>query len=316
MIELKNVCKYYGEIKAVEDLSMKIEEGEICVLLGQSGCGKSTTLRMINRLIEPTSGEIYIDGRDVKDYVVEKLRRSIGYVVQSIGLFPYMTVEKNISIVPQLLKWDKEKTKERVKELLELVGLKQEIYMGKYPYELSGGEAQRVGVARALAADPPIVLMDEPFGAVDPINRLRLQNEFLKIQRKLNKTIVFVTHDIEEALKLGDKIAILDNGKLQNYNTPEMILENGNKAFVQKFVGKDYFLKLLSRHTVKQVMHPAGDKKEETGRLMLSPEDSLQDALSMMIYHGVDMAGVQDENGNYAGEIEWSTIMKSMKKSE
>lgn len=317
MIKLNHVSKYYNELKAVDDLSLEVREGEICVLLGRSGCGKSTTLRMINRLIEPTAGEITIDGKNIEAYVVEQLRRNIGYVVQSIGLFPYMSVEKNISVVPQLLKWEKSKTHSRVEELLELVGLDPDMYINKMPSELSGGEAQRVGVARALAADPPIILMDEPFGAVDPINRQKLQNAFLEIQKKLHKTIVFVTHDIEEALKMGDKIAVMDGGKLQSYSSPEMALDSGNKDFAIKFLGKDYYLKLLSRHGVAEVLKPLTTIVETSGfEAALSVEDNLQDALSTMLHCGAQELPVLDEHGKCCGMISWNDIMSCLKKRD
>ena len=241
MIEFKNIVKTYDGVGAVDNLSLKIEEGELCVLLGVSGCGKSTSLNMINRLIEPDSGEIFINGKNVKDFQIEELRRSIGYVVQSIGLFPNMTVAQNISIVPNLKKWDKKKTQERVRELIQMVGLDVDQYINKYPSQLSGGEAQRIGVARALAADPSILLMDEPFGAVDPLNRTNLQNEFIKLQKELHKTVVFVTHDIGEAMKMGDKIALVSKGELQWYGTPKELLNNKDNAFVRDFMGNDSY---------------------------------------------------------------------------
>ena len=204
MIKLKDVYKSYDEYEAVKGISLEVKEGELYVLLGPSGCGKSTTLRLINKMVNRNSGEIFVEGEDVDSFAVEDLRKKMGYVIQSIGLFPHMNVADNISTVPNLLKWDKKKIKERNIEMLDLVGLSPKVYLNKYPSELSGGEAQRIGVARALAADPHILLMDEPFGAVDPISRVRLQKEFKVIQRKLNKTVIFVTHDVEEALLLGD----------------------------------------------------------------------------------------------------------------
>lgn len=314
MIELVNVSKSYGDLIAVDDLSLKIEEGEICILLGKSGCGKSTTLRMINRLITPTKGEIYVNGKNVKDYIVEDLRRGIGYVIQNVGLFPYMTVEKNISCVPRLLKWEKNKIHQRTEELLELVGLDADVYMHKYPGELSGGEAQRVGVARALAADPPIILMDEPFGALDPITRSRLQNEFLKIQRELKKTVVFVTHDVEEALKLGDKIAILDKGKLQNFSRPEVIMESGNQKFVKEFLGKDYFLKLLSRYPADYCMESI-EKADISQEIGVYHTDTLQDALSTMIHEGMQKVYILDEKARPVGYVTWESIMRCLEKN-
>lgn len=315
MILLKDVSKYYGDTRAVERLNMEIKEGETCVLLGKSGCGKSTTLRMINNLIHPTSGEIYVDGKDINSYKKETLRRSIGYAVQSVGLFPYMTVEKNISIVPQLMKWDKKKTRDRVEELLEMVGLDVDRYIHKYPAELSGGEAQRVGVARALAADPPIVLMDEPFGAVDPINRERLQKEFLKIQKKLHKTIVFVTHDIEEAIRMGDKIAVMEKGVLKNYDTPEQIMAGENSDFIKEFLGKDYFLKLLSRFPVVDYIEEY-DKKDRNLTVVLTDNSTLQDALSSMLYVGEKEALIVNIQDEPVGKISLDTIMKLLNQSE
>lgn len=313
MIELINVTKMYGTTKAVDQLNLQIQDGEISVLLGKSGCGKSTTLRMINCLIEPSEGEIFIDNKNVKSYEVEKLRKNIGYVIQSVGLFPYMTVEKNISCVPQLLKWDKTRMRRRTEELLEMVGLDVDEYIHKYPRELSGGEAQRVGVARALAADPQIILMDEPFGAIDPINRSKLQKEFLKIQKELHKTVVFVTHDLEEALKLGDRIAIMDKGKLQNYATPETITEGENAQFIKEFLGKDYFLKLLARYCVRDYMQPHPDSQPDNG-VYLAATDTLQDALSVMIHRGVQIAYVIDE-GKCQGYLTWEKIMHCMEVS-
>lgn len=315
MISLQEVCKSYGNLKAVDHLSLEVAKGEICVLLGKSGCGKSTTLKMINRLIPSTSGQIKVNGKNVEDYVAEKLRRSIGYVVQSIGLFPYMTVEHNISLVPQMLKWDKKKTRGRVEELLELVGLDVDQYIHKYPGELSGGEAQRVGVARALAADPPVILMDEPFGAVDPINRTRLQKEFLRIQKQLHKTVVFVTHDIEEALKIGDKIGIMDKGVLQSFATPEKIMLGGNKAFVREFLGEDYFLKILSRFSIADYFVPFTAPVKDY-KLCLPAVSNLQNALAMMVSHGERKTAVQSENGTMLGEINLDNVLRALKKSE
>lgn len=312
MITLKGVCKYYGEIKAVENLDIHISEGETCVFLGKSGCGKSTTLRMINNLISPTSGEIYVNKKNVTTYVKEELRRGIGYAIQNVGLFPYMNVEKNISIVPQLLKWDKKKITARVEELLDMVGLDVDRYIHKYPSELSGGEAQRIGVARALAADPPIILMDEPFGAVDPINRERLQKEFLKIQEKLHKTIVFVTHDIEEAVRMADKIAIMEQGVLQNYDRPECIIDGDNKEFIQEFLGNDYYLKLLLRYDVADYMMKTADMKEESPVTRVTKKATLQDALSMMISNGTKKALIVDDNNQGQGMISLEQIFEIM----
>lgn len=257
MIKFENVVKRYGETTAVDNLNLEIKERELCILIGPSGCGKTTSLRMINRMIELTRGIVYINNKDVKNSRPEFLRRQIGYVIQNIGLFPHMSVKDNISTVPKLLGWSKEKIKSRTEELLHLVGLSSSEYSRKFPRELSGGEAQRVGVARALAADPPILLMDEPFGAVDPLNRVRLQDAFARIQKELKKTVVFVTHDIDEAIRLGDRIAIMRFGKLVQYDTPENLLSFPKNKFVHDFIGADRALKKLSRIPVEKHMLPA-----------------------------------------------------------
>ncbi len=247
MIRLENVTRYYGDTIAVDGLSFEVREGEVCVLIGPSGCGKTTTLRMINRLIEPTSGHIFINGQDTGSIRPEQLRRSIGYAIQSVGLFPHLTVEANIAVVPELLHWEKSSVASRVRELLTMVNLSPTEYLQKYPSQLSGGEAQRIGVARALAADPPILLMDEPFGAVDPLTRERLQAQFLRIQGELKKTVILVTHDLDEAIRLADRIAIMKSGKLVQYDTPEAILSRPANKFIHDFVGTDRALKRLSR---------------------------------------------------------------------
>ncbi len=261
-LELVDVVKRYpGQKKAaVDGLSLHIPAGEIVMFVGPSGCGKTTSLKMINRLIEPTSGTITIGGEDVRGKNVDQLRRHVGYVIQGGSLFPHMTVADNIALVPQLLKWDKSRTADRVDELLELVSLDPARYRDRYPRELSGGQQQRVGVARGLAADPPVILMDEPFGAVDPITRQRLQDELLRIQEELRKTIVCVTHDIDEAVKLGDRILILQEGaEIAQYDTPEAILAAPANRFVEDFVGAGSTLKQLSLSRVADVelAHPS-----------------------------------------------------------
>jgi osmoprotectant transport system ATP-binding protein len=254
MITLEHLTKRYGDHTAVDDLSFTVDDGDVAVLIGPSGCGKTTTLRMINRLIEPTGGCILIDGTDATTIKPEELRRHIGYAIQSVGLFPHLTVAENIATVPKLLGWKAPRIAERAKELLDLVGLDPTQYAAKYPRQLSGGEAQRVGVARALAADPPVLLMDEPFGAVDPLNRDRLQVEFAKIQRELRKTVVFVTHDVDEAIRLADKIALMRLGHLEQYDSPEELLDHPATKFVHDFVGADAALKRLGRVRVDTVM--------------------------------------------------------------
>jgi osmoprotectant transport system ATP-binding protein len=298
MIEFKGVSKTYAgsDHPVVNDLSFEILEGEICVLVGPSGCGKTTTMRMVNRLIEPTEGEILIAGEPNTAMSGTQLRRKIGYAIQQIGLFPHRTIAENIATVPSLLGWDKQRIRERVDELLELVGLDPEEYRGRYPAELSGGQQQRVGVARAMAADPPIMLMDEPFGAVDPITRERLQDEFLNIQQDIKKTIVFVTHDIDEAIKMGDKIAILKQGGiLAQYDTPENILSNPNSEFVASFVGNDRILKRLSLTRVGDMqLELANGGTEDLPRI--SERLNVKDALSEIIGSG-STRGIVEKDG-------------------
>ena len=277
VVAFEHVTKRYpgAESPAVDDLSLEIPAGEICVLVGPSGCGKTTSMKMVNRLIEPTSGRITIDGRDVMSLPATELRRRIGYVIQQVGLFPHLTIGANVGVVPNLLGWDRARTRERAEELLDLVGLEPAAYRDRYPNELSGGERQRVGVARALAADPPVMLMDEPFGAVDPIRRERLQNEFLRLQERVRKTIIFVTHDVDEAIKMGDRIAILDRGGiLAQYDSPSAILANPASEFVERFVGADRGLKRLSLARVRDlemvepvIVRAGEDRAEVRGRL-------------------------------------------------
>ena len=270
LIRLENVGKIYPgtDAPAVADLTLDINRGEILVLVGPSGCGKSTTLRLINRMIEPTSGRIIFDGEDVTHVNADLLRRRIGYVIQQIGLFPHRTIAENISTVPNLLGWDKEKTAARVDELLETVGMDPDIYRSRYPRELSGGQAQRVGVARALGGDPEVLLMDEPFGAIDPITRDRLQNEFLRLQAELQKTIVFVTHDIDEAIKMGDRIAILkEESVVAQHDSPERILAHPANQFVEDFLGSGATLKGLNLMRARDIeLHDVPTVTEPTSR--------------------------------------------------
>ena len=255
MIRLEDLTKVFPgqDEPAVDDLSLEIYEGEIVVLVGPSGCGKTTTMKMINRIIEPTSGRIFLQGEDVTKVNADNLRRRIGYVIQQIGLFPHMTIADNIATVPRMLGWDKERTSNRIDELLETVGIDLS-YRERYPKELSGGQRQRIGVARAMAADPPVLLMDEPFGAIDPITRDRLQDEFLRLQQEIRKTIVFVTHDIDEAIKMGDRIAILkQQSRIAQYDTPEKILTDPADDFVADFIGAGASIKRLSLSTVEDI---------------------------------------------------------------
>ena len=297
MIRLEHVSKRYanGHI-AVHDLSLDVQSGEICVLVGPSGCGKTTTMRMINRLIEPTSGRIFLGDDDVTHVDPVELRRRIGYVIQSVGLFPHQTIGTNIATVPRLLGWNKAKVKARVDELLELVGLDPSVYRDRYPSQLSGGQQQRVGVARALGADPPVLLMDEPFGAIDPITRDRLQNEFLRLQIEVKKTVVFVTHDIEEAVKIGDRIAILaDGGVLAQYDTPSVILGTPATDFVADFVGADRGLKRL-----KVTCIDLGQLEQPT---VLTPDTSLDEARARLDAAHEEYAVVVESNGHLRGYL-------------
>lgn len=290
MIRLQNVSKTFpgSSTPAVHGLSFDVSEGEIVVLVGPSGCGKTTTLKMINRIIEPTSGSIRVAGVEATETEPHLLRRQIGYVIQQTGLFPHRTIGQNIATVPRLLGWEKDRTTERVSELIELVGLDQEM-LDRYPAELSGGQQQRVGVARALAADPPVLLMDEPFGAVDPIVRLRLQEELLSLQERVHKTIVFVTHDIDEAIQLGDRVAILNvGGVLEQFGSPEEILREPANDFVAEFLGSDRGLKRLS-------LIPIRDVTLDTGPVV-APGDPIAAAHHVAERYGVDWVAVGSRN--------------------
>jgi len=289
MITLDAVSKRYPDgTVAVHELSLDVGKGEVCVLIGPSGCGKTTTMRMINRLVEPTGGRILLDGEDVARVDPVRLRRRIGYVIQHVGLFPHQTVADNVATVPRLLGWDRRRARARADELLELVGLEPGVFRNRYPDQLSGGQRQRVGVARALAADPPVLLMDEPFGAVDPIARDHLQNEFLRLQQEVRKTVVFVTHDLDEAVRLGDRIAILrQGGVLEQYGTPDEVLGSPATEFVADFVGTDRALKRLSVTAIK-----AADLDKPP---MVTLDATLADARRAMDVDGAHYAIVVDE---------------------
>jgi osmoprotectant transport system ATP-binding protein len=307
MIEIDEVSKSYGDRRVVDNLSMTVDVGTLCVLLGSSGCGKSTTLRMINRLIPIDSGSIRVGGEDVMEVPAEALRRRIGYAIQSIGLFPHWTVEDNIATVPRLLKWPKVRVRDRVTELLELFRLDPATYRGKYPHQLSGGEQQRVGVARALAADPELLLMDEPFAAVDPITRDALQAEVARIHRATGKTIVFVTHDIEEALRLATVIAIMDSGRIVQLGSPLDILEHPANDFVREFVGRQGLgLKLLSVRKIADRLRRGETAEGEP----LSIDVSLSDALSAMTARRADRLPVCDPEGRRVGVIALADLVR------
>jgi osmoprotectant transport system ATP-binding protein len=297
MIRLDQVSKHYpnGTV-AVAELSLDIPEGEICVLVGPSGCGKTTTLKMINRLIEPSSGRIFLAGEDVTHVDAVQLRRRIGYVIQQVGLFPHQTIATNVGTVPRLLGWSKAKIAARVDELLDLVSLDPATYSDRYPAQLSGGQRQRVGVARALAADPSVLLMDEPFAAVDPVTRMRLQDEFLRLHREVGKTVVFVTHDIEEAVKMGVRIAILDvGGVLAQYDTPAEVLARPASPMVADFVGADRGLKRLRVTPIEAdcLEHPP----------TVEPDASLAEARTAMERIGMSWVAVVDAAGTLRGSV-------------
>jgi osmoprotectant transport system ATP-binding protein len=326
-VEFRNVTKRYDRGQrgrgAVNDLSFSVPAGRICVLVGPSGCGKTTAMRMVNRMIDMTSGDILLGGRSVREREPAQLRRDIGYVIQQVGLFPHRTVAENIATVPRLLGWDRARTSARVDELLDLVGLERS--MGeRFPSQLSGGQRQRIGVARALAVDPPVMLMDEPFGAIDPISRERLQNEFLRLQERVRKTIVFVTHDIDEAIKMGDRIAVLQvGGHLQQYATPAELLMQPANAFVEDFVGSDRALKRLALMRVRDVdlwtlaEIPYDLELDADGRplawidprgrrsppLCVERDDVVRDALSDLLKAETQYGCVVDERGTFAGVL-------------
>lgn len=306
MLKFENVSKVYSDgFEAVKSIDFEIQEGEFLVLIGPSGSGKSTTMKMINRMIPHTSGKITINGKDVKQLNASELRRDIGYVIQQIGLFPHYTIEKNIAIVPQLKGWNQEKIKQRVKELLEMVGLDPEIYATRYPKELSGGQQQRVGVARALASDPQIILMDEPFGALDPITREQLQGELISLHQKLKKTIIFVTHDMDEALKLGDRIAIMKDGKLLQLDTPEKLLHEPTHGFVEEFIGKHRIIQNPELMSVTDVM----SEKAFTSRPQRSPEKSI----AFMRQRKIGALIIVDDNDVIIGMVSAYDLIKKMK---
>ena len=307
MITLTALSKRFAAMSApaVDALSLTIGAGEICVLIGPSGCGKTTTMRMINRMIEPDSGTIVVGERDVTRIDPMELRRSIGYVIQQVGLFPHMTIADNIATVPRLLGWDRQRIDRRVDELLLRVHMDPARDRDRYPRELSGGQKQRVGVARALAADPPVMLMDEPFGALDPITRASLQDEFLRILRELKKTIVFVTHDIDEAIRMGTRIAILRAGRLVQYDTPEAILAQPADSFVEAFVGADRALKRLSLLTVSDYL---SDRAPPSGAPRVAKNASLRDALSILLAADAIAAAVVDSSGDIGGTLTLDAI--------
>jgi osmoprotectant transport system ATP-binding protein len=350
LIEFRSATKRYGSTTAVDGLELAIEEGTLVALIGPSGSGKTTSLRMINRLVEPDDGDVFYAGRKVKEYRPEVLRRGMGYVIQSVGLFPHLTVADNIATVPRLLGHPGRGIQKRVDELLALVGLDPAAYRGRFPRELSGGEAQRVGVARALAADPPVLLMDEPFGAVDPLQRTKLQDEFLRIQREIRKTVVLVTHDLDEAIRLADLVVLMRDGRIAQAATPAVLLAEPANDFVREFTGADRSLKRLSRIQVSAVARPAPSVPvgqlapvsdgscdgpaqywvtDEAGRpvgrvgpsfkaraselppVVVQSSASLKDILSIMLEDGSPELPVVNESGLLSGEVAIADIISA-----
>jgi osmoprotectant transport system ATP-binding protein len=313
-VEFRDVTKRYADQVAVDGLSFTVPAGKICILVGPSGSGKTTSLKMVNRLIEPTSGAILIDGHDVTKEEPTQLRRRIGYVIQQVGLFPHQTIAENVATVPVLLGWTKQRIAARVAELLALVGLEPGRYAKRYPAQLSGGERQRAGVARALAAEPPVMLMDEPFGAVDPIVRDRLQSELLRIQRELGTTVLFVTHDIDEAIRLGDRVAVMRGGALVQYAPPGELLAHPANDFVAQFVGSDRGLKRLGLLTVggADVDTSVDRASVDRNAPLLTPSMSLRDALAQMLASEAQI-GVVVDNGRYVGVLTLAKIGKMIR---
>ncbi|MEC0304489.1 ABC transporter ATP-binding protein [Terribacillus saccharophilus] len=306
MIHFNDVTKIYnGNVKAIEDMNFTVEKGELVIMLGPSGCGKTTLLRMVNQLESITDGDIMLNGKSVRHSNKIEMRRNIGYVIQSNGLFPNMNIEDNAMIVPNLLGWDRKKMRDRFNTLMELVGLNPDEYRKRYPHELSGGQQQRVGVARALAADPPVMLMDEPFGALDPIIRTHLQEEFLQIQKELKKTILFVSHDIDEAVKMADKIALLKGGKMMQYAEPARMLNKPANSFVAEFVGQDRVLKSMSLYTVKDLANALTLKPvlESPDSQNINENLSLRVAISKILNQEADQLIVENDNGTRKGSI-------------
>ncbi|WP_030199696.1 ABC transporter ATP-binding protein [Streptomyces sp. NRRL S-87] len=321
MIRFEHVTKRYDDgTTAVEDLSFEVAEGELVTLVGPSGCGKTTTMKMVNRLVEPTSGRVLIDGRDVAGTDPVELRRRIGYVIQQVGLFPHKTVLENTATVPRLLGTPKAKARERAAELLELVGLDPAVHGGRFPDQLSGGQRQRVGVARALAADPPVLLMDEPFGAVDPVVRERLQNEFLALQRTVGKTILLVTHDLEEAVRLGDRIAVYGHSTIEQFAPPATVLAAPATPYVADFVGADRGLKRLAVTRVERAdLEPVPDGAElPHARLPLGA--SLREALALLLQQDAGRIAVtaaeDGPDGAVLGVLTPAAVHRALRRAE
>ena len=312
MIELVNVTKEYNGIRAVDNISFKINDKEFVVIIGTSGCGKTTTLKMINKLIKPTSGEIYINGEDTSEIDPIKLRRSIGYVIQEIGLMPHMSVEKNIALVPQLKGWPSKKRKKRAEELIEFMNLDPDKCRHKKPSQLSGGQRQRVGVARALAADPDIILMDEPFGALDPLTKTQLQHEFTNLLREVEKTVVFVTHDMQEAVMFADKIVIMNKGKIVQVDTPQEIFKNPANDFVRDFFNMDDVYNKLKAIKVEAAAIDYSLEEELDSEVRI--DDHLSDAIAIMLKDGVTELHVKNTKDSKNLKVTFDSINKTVRR--
>jgi len=303
IIKFDGVSKVFPEgTRAVDDVSFEIFDGECVTFVGPSGCGKTTTVKLLNRLVEPTAGTIYLNGEDTAGVDVIALRRNIGYMIQDVGLFPHMTVSQNIALVPRLKGWTEKEQTGRTEELLHLVGLEPAAFRNRYPHQLSGGQKQRVGVARGLAADPPVILMDEPFGALDPITRAQLQDEFLRLRRRLKKVILFVTHDMDEAIKLGDRIAVMRSGRIVQFDTPRKILREPADPFVRDMVGREGGIKLMKLLRIADIMDPADG--------MTIPADRLSEAERRMSESGKDILLVVDKEGRFQGTLSYEQVMR------
>jgi osmoprotectant transport system ATP-binding protein len=305
MITIERICKRYDSTTVVDDVSMLIEPRTITVIVGTSGSGKSTLLRMINRLVEPTSGRVLIDGKDTREEPAHLLRRRIGYAIQGLGLFPHRTVADNIATVPRLLGWDDARVRARVNELLEVFQLDPAAYAAKFPHELSGGQQQRVGVARALAAGPNVLLMDEPFGALDPIIRNKAQDDLLDIQRRFGTTVIVVTHDMDEAFRLGDRVAVMSRGRLLQHDRPEMLITKPADPFVSQLIGSgDKSLKLLSLTTAGEIAEPGSADGPS-----VTSSASLRDVLAELVWRGASAANVVGADGKAVGQVKLASIL-------
>ncbi|MGG0717494.1 betaine/proline/choline family ABC transporter ATP-binding protein [Robertmurraya massiliosenegalensis] len=307
MIKFENVTKKYeGDFVALNNINLQINKGELVTLIGPSGCGKTTTMRMINRLNEPTTGKIFINGEDISQIDPVELRRNIGYVIQQIGLFPHMTIEQNIALVPRLKKWDEARYRKRVDELLDLVGLDPSTFKPRFPSELSGGQQQRIGVIRALAAEPEIILMDEPFSALDPISREQLQDDIVSLQEEIQKTIVFVTHDMDEAIKIANRIAIMKDGEIVQLDTPDKILRHPTNDFVKGFIGED-------RLNQGSAMMPSVTELMHSNVVTTSPKRGLAEAFRLMKEKKVDSLFITDKTKTFYGAVSLKTLDENYK---